>query len=94
MKAQDFYFIEMTDLYQGEANFNWCDRFLIQAKSISGAIRKFKKDCFNQPAKAKHRLVYDGSYKFDNMAICFFVESIDQEQAEAIKGEYIHLKEL
>lgn len=43
MKAKNKYFVEMTDTFGGEANYCWVNRFVVEASSFMGAIRKVAK---------------------------------------------------
>ena len=65
------YQVEFTDTFGGEANYCWVKRYLVKAKSQSGAIRTAKKEFFNGPVN--HRIDMDSGdmrrYKFNNMNI-------------------------
>lgn len=37
------YFVEVTDTFGGEANYCWVNRYLVNAKSFRGAVRKVAK---------------------------------------------------
>ena len=41
--TEQYYFIEHTDMYQGEANYCWVNRFIVSASSERGAMRKVAK---------------------------------------------------
>ena len=34
------YFVEFTDTFGGEANYSWVRRYMVQAKTMRGAMRK------------------------------------------------------
>jgi hypothetical protein len=66
--------IEMTDTYGGEANYCWVVRDTIKAKTMSGALRAFKR---KHGIKARTRKEYSsveyGRYKVVNHNVCIFV---------------------
>ena len=76
------YQVEFTDTFGGEANYCWAKRYLVKAKSQSGAIRAAKKEFFTNPGKATHKIDMDSGdmrrYKFNNMNICAFVTWADE----------------
>lgn len=43
MRKQIFYF-EMTDTFGGELNYCWLHRFIVEAKSLRGALIKLSKE--------------------------------------------------
>lgn len=44
MTKQDYFFVEFTDTFGGEANYSWCRRYKVKASTRMGAIRKAAKD--------------------------------------------------
>ena len=40
---RNFYFVEVTDTFAGEANYSWVTRLKVKAKTMRGAINKVAK---------------------------------------------------
>lgn len=59
--------IEMTDTFGGETNYSWVRRYDdTTSRTLSGAIRKFKKD---QGIDTRHRITCDsGDFKRVDLA--------------------------
>lgn len=71
--AKNLYFIEVTDMYGGEANFSWVTRHIIKAKSERGAIQALS-------IRSGLHWSYDGTkYVSDSGATCAFVDVFDNE---------------
>lgn len=72
MKNKNFYF-EMTDTFGGELNYCWLQRFVVDAKSIRGALQKlsretglnFRNDGLVYRAKNSCVAVYELDYEVD-----------------------------
>jgi hypothetical protein len=66
--------IEMTDTFGGDANYCWVVRDTIKAKTMSGALRAFKR---KRGITARTRKEYDigemRRYKIANANVCIFV---------------------
>lgn len=81
------YYVEMTDVFGGEANYSWLHRFLVKASTPLGAIRKVTKET-GYPA----RKVWDTGdtirYNVPHTCICYFVsysEGEEEKQYSTIK---------
>lgn len=88
--APTFYFVEVTDTYGGEANYSWCNRFKVRAKTMRHALTKVKKEVFI--GMPRHKTCDYGDMlrvDFANMAICAFVSVWDE-----YKENYLHIKEI
>ena len=66
------YYIEMTDTFNGEANYSWCHRFLVNARTPLGAIRKVTKET-GYPARKEYDTGDLIRYKVPNACMCYFV---------------------
>lgn len=75
-KGKNWFLIEMTDTYGGEANYCWVNRFLVQASSERGAIGMVTRKT-GYPA---HSVGCD-RYNVRNCAICYFIEFVSVETA-------------
>lgn len=85
-----FYFVEVTDTFGGEANYNWVHRFKVSATTERGAMRKIT-----------NRLPYSGGVSKDmdtgdmqrwtwrNACVCAFVEHYDDQSARMFHVESI-----
>lgn len=78
MKKQNFYYVEFTDTFAGEANYCWVRRYKVKANTVTGAIRKAAKD---MGYSGSMRKAWDSGeqtrYNVRGAAICAFVESWD-----------------
>lgn len=70
-KKSDYYF-EVTDTFQGEANYCWLRRYKISAKSELGAIQKLARH-----TGLKFRKQYDTRYNAINACVCTFLIDSD-----------------
>lgn len=82
MSSQTF-FMEMTDTFGGELNYCWINRFIVNAKSIRGAIQKVARETgFNFRFNGAH-------YKAKNACIavyeCFEYETPPKDWLERAK---------
>ena len=87
MKTQ--FFVEMTDTFGGEANYCWVNRFLVDATTLMGAVRKVAKE-----TGCSVRKVMDcgdfARYDTQGACICFFVQWADEMSLE----QYPNIKTL
>jgi len=77
--AKNLYYIEHTDTFGGEANYSWVRRYIVQATTKAGAMRR---------VATGWRKDYEGRYNSTSGCTCWFVECVDSEEAEAIEGMY------
>jgi hypothetical protein len=83
------FFVEMTDTFSGEANYGWVKRFMVNAKTMRGAISKVTRETGYKARKA-----YDTGdmtrYNVPGACICYFVSYSDGKEAE----QYSYVKTL
>lgn len=75
------FFVEVTDMYGGEANYSWVKRFKVHAATHRGAIRKIQSEMDLGSARLLCNFGDSVHYKFVNTAICAFVDAYE-DQAE------------
>ena len=80
MRKQNLYFIEETDTFGGEANYSYASRYIIKASTPRGAIRKV--------ASPGWHMVDDGRADSRSGFTCWFVEWIDEKDANEICEQY------
>jgi hypothetical protein len=69
---KNLYFVEVTDVYGGEANYSWVTRHAIYAKSERGVAHKMAR-------RTGLKWRYDGiKYVSKSGATCFFVEDFGE----------------
>lgn len=74
MKTKHYYFVELTDVYGGEANYAWVTRFLVCANTEMGAINKVSREI-----GLSYR--YDGiKYVSNSGCTCYFIEYCDDPE--------------
>ena len=73
MAQKNIYFIEITDMFGGEANYSWATRHRILAKSELGAIQKLSR-------RSGLNWRNDGiKYLSASGATCAFLDDWDEE---------------
>ena len=76
-KNTESFYVELTDTYGGEANYNWVKRFIVRAGTFRGAISKVSKEtgysfkCVMDSGEVKR-------YDVNGNCICAFVEYADE----------------
>jgi len=74
MKKKPLFFIEVTDVHGGEANYSWVTRHLIRAKSELGAIQWLSK-------RTGINWKFDGlRYNSKSGATCAFIDRWDEDE--------------
>ena len=68
------FFIEVTDVYGGEANYSWVTRHAIRAKSRLGAIQRF-----SRMSGLNWRNVGCDRYDSKSGATCLFIDEYDED---------------
>lgn len=72
--AVNFYFIEVTDVYGGEANYSWVSRHAIKAKTLQGAKQRFSR-------MSGINWHYDGLKMVSRSgATCYFINRYDESE--------------
>ena len=70
---KNLYFIEITDMYCGEANYSWVTRHVIRAKSERGAVNALSR-------RSGMQWRFDGlRYLSKSGATCAFVDMYEKE---------------
>lgn len=70
---KNLYFIEITDMFGGEANYSWVTRHVIRAKSERGAVNAMSR-------RSGMNWRYDGlKYLSKSGATCMFIDMYDKE---------------
>jgi hypothetical protein len=86
--APQFFFVEFTDTYGGEANYCWVDRYRVKANSLRQALTKAKKERYYSPLP---RHIVTGDYgdsiraDMNNAAVCAFVDFWEAGRHEHMK---------
>ena len=89
MKTPRFFFVEVTDVYGGEANYSWVTRHKVRASTMRGAVNRVSRDsglhwhCVGD---------YGDQKRFDSAsgATCLFVS----DWSDGEHGELFHVNEL
>ena len=70
---KNLYFIEITDMYCGEANYSWVTRHVIRAKSERGAVNALSR-------RSGMQWRFDGlRYLSKSGATCAFIDMYEKE---------------
>lgn len=79
--ARRTYVAEFTDTFGGEANYCWATRYVTRARSMRGAIAKFKREFFGYaPRHTKQDYTpWECRLDFAGMNICAFVDEADSD---------------
>lgn len=82
------FFVEVTDTFGGEANYTRCHRYVVQASSFMGAIRKVAKHC-GYSGRIKKVMATGDMTRHDvrDAAICIFTLYADEYNTQ-----YAHTK--
>ena len=88
---KNHYYIEMTDIFGGEANYCWVNRFIVSASSPRGAMRKV---CARTGDKVQCEDRYNDPQTWDSTIGCirYFVEGIDDEQVKELQDNYSRIE--
>ncbi len=83
------FFVEVTDVYGGEANYSWVTRHLVTASTIRGAIWKVSRDSGLNWRKSTD---YGDLCRYDSHsgATCLFISEAEGNESE----KYLNLKTL
>lgn len=83
------YYVEMTDVFGGEANYSWVHRFLVKASTPLGAIRKVTAHT-GHPARKAWDTGDTVRYNVPGACICYFVTWLDEtaeHQPQYVSGK-------
>lgn len=80
-QPQRLFYIEVTDVFGGEANYAWVTRHIIRATTQRGAVNKFSRLSGN----SWHAVGCD-RYDSKSGATCFFIQEYDERDAEPVHG--------
>ena len=87
-KTKEFFFVEITDTFGGEANYSWVTRLKVSAKNQRGACNKV-----SRYAGINFKIEYAGEVsRYDSLsgATCYFIEYWEEEQ----HSKYMNVKEV
>jgi hypothetical protein len=76
------YFIEVTDVYGGEANYSWVTRHVIRGKSKRGAINRF-----SRLSGISWNHVGCDRYDSRSGATCLFIEEADDSRTYTLQTD-------
>ena len=78
---KQFYFVEFTDTYGGDANYSWAIRYKVFATSFKHAITLAKKERYFSPLPRHKISNYGEMMRIDivNSCVCAFVEIFDDD---------------
>ena len=69
---KNLYYVEITDMFGGEANYSWVTRHVIRAKSERGAVNAMSR-------RSGMNWRYDGlKYLSKSGATCMFIDMYDK----------------
>ncbi|CAB4155136.1 hypothetical protein UFOVP654_81 [uncultured Caudovirales phage] len=84
------YFVEVTDTFGGEANYNWAHRFKVSATTMRGAMRKIAKRLSCSGGVYKDMDTGDMQrWNWRKACMCAFVEHYDDQSARMFHVESI-----
>ena len=70
---KNLYYVEITDMFGGEANYSWVTRHVVRAKSERGAVNAMSR-------RSGMNWRYDGlKYLSKSGATCMFIDTYDKE---------------
>ena len=75
----EYFYVEITDTFSGEANYSWVTRHKVKARSLLGAVQKIS----HHSGVSWHCVADYGDVKrYDSKsgATCFFIEYFDSEK--------------
>lgn len=75
------YFVEMTDTYDGESNYSWVRRFLVQSVSMRGAVSKVTRET-GYHARVNYACGNMARYNAVGACICYFVSDATGRESE------------
>ena len=79
-KPQALFFIEVTDVFGGEANYSWVTRHVITATTQRGAVNKFSRLSGMEWRNAGH-----DRYDSKSGATCFFIDEYNEESHKDLR---------
>ena len=70
---KNFYYVEITDMFGGEANYSWVTRHVVRAKSERGAVNALSR-------RSGMQWRFDGlRYLSKSGATCAFIDMYEKE---------------
>lgn len=81
------YFVEITDVYGGEANYSWVTRHKVKARSMVSAMRRISRSSGLNWRKVTH---YGDGARYDSKsgATCAFISEWSDDE----HGELMHVQ--
>lgn len=79
-KPQEFYYVEFTDTFGGEANYCWIRRYKVKAASMRGAILKAARD-MGYSGRIRKTGDFGDMVRHDvrGAAVCAFTQWFDED---------------
>lgn len=89
-KKKNTYVIEMTDTFNGEANYSWVRKYQTQSVSVRGAITKLAKH-YGRNFRQDYCDKFSARYNAVGASICVFVEEVDKDDESLVSGDYVSI---
>ena len=86
---KEFYRVEITDTFGGEANYCWLNRYIVRAISERGAVQ-----IIARRYGAGWKNEYSGRYKLSGACVCMFVDWISADDAAEYIADNLHVNEV
>jgi len=84
----NFYQVEITDTFGGEANYSWVRRYLVRAKSQAGAVQKMARTYGSGWRTDGYRWLMQGA------CICMFVDEVSSKDANYYVKQYFAVEQI
>ena len=78
-KPLQWFFVEMTDTFSGEANYAWVNRFKVQAVNERGAILKVNRETGPRIVRLRYSDGETVRHDVQGANICFFTGAWEEE---------------
>lgn len=85
------YFIEVTDLFCGELNYSFVERYLIEAKDLSQVMRKLNRYTGRRGARKQWSQGEDSAVYHYGKLIGVSIEYLNPEQEQETIGSYLNI---
>lgn len=72
---KSLFYIEVTDVFGGEANYSWVTRHVVRGKTELGAVNRF-----SRLSGMQWRNCHSDMYLSKSGSTCFFIADYDEEQ--------------
>jgi hypothetical protein len=88
-QKKNLYILEMTDTFNGEANYSWIRKYQTQSVSIRGAVTKLSKH-YGRHFRKNYGNSREARYDAVGANICVFVEYFEKDEVTEI-NDYLDL---